>query len=79
MWLFASRGQRRHTQKDCLMTCEHCRLWSQPKGSTGPYGWCKPSPAMLPFWAARHQTDMQTQTLRTEGGDCDAFLPRGAA
>lgn len=58
--------------------CESCRMWTAPKGD-GPYGLCKPTELVLPFWAVRHQTDMQTQTHRKEGEHCESFLPRGAA
>lgn len=58
------------------MNCQDCQNWTEKHGSGGNWGLCKPTAAVLPFWASRHQAGMQTQTLRNEGKHCEAFKQR---
>jgi hypothetical protein len=60
------------------MTCEACARWTQGTqipftDAVATYGRCKPKYGWLPFWAARWQRDMQTNTRADEGNDCGAF------
>jgi hypothetical protein len=60
------------------MTCGDCVRWTP--GTEIPfaevpatYGLCKPSWGRRPFWAARRERDMQTNTRPDEGAGCAAF------
>lgn len=62
------------------MPCEDCIRWTP--GTVIPfsnpemfatYGQCKPVFGLLPFWAARWERDMQTNTLPVEGLGCPAL------
>jgi hypothetical protein len=58
------------------MGCQECHLW-RPGDDNAPYEWCKPPNGLvLPWWATKWLTDMQTRTHRTEGQDCDLFSPK---
>jgi hypothetical protein len=66
------------------MACQDCSYWTP--GSVIPltdpvlratYGLCRPQFGLLPFWAARAERDMQTNTLPVEGSGCPGFQAIG--